>query len=599
MRNPVRVETTSRTSAIERHYQRVAPTLESTFGAIPIVTAAFPGGLGTKPRWYPKSLPLTPRVVAWCVRRLDAVELHSWTPSIEHPGRVGFARILLEPGANTAPKQLAAAARATRAALAQHDLDAVAVLDGLGGVALFVPFDDAPAYDDVRTWLHQLTNALAASNAIFSTEPNTHAPNAVHIHVAHNAVHAWSVLPYSLRGRDGLPVAVPVRWDELDALPSVTIDQLPARLGAVGDLLASERRRIGRQTFGSLQTLSLAATSHGHVIDAALQILLDGRARSADAIFKEAVAHGLLPADFKAKYVYTALIEYIARAQGNGRRPAIVQDADRSFRFNEPPDDWPNLPDVAPHAPDPQAGALAQRLSETAQGSDPAAFEIAVCDAFAHLGFAATHVGGNKAPDGYIDAQLGVLGYRVMLECKTAKATVSQPDAFEAAKYREPYNAQFCVLIGPAFPNETELTQELKTHGVCAWTADDLRLALALGANAYELRNAFAPGYAADALTDLQWARAHGDAKHVRVVMDILERVGRELQVTAATQGGPATAPLLTVDTAMALVDRELAAAHSTQACTREQVENAFAYLTNPVVAKAVRANEAIVIVSP
>lgn len=573
--------------------------LESTFGAIPIVAAAFPQGLGTKPRWYPKPLPLTARVVEWCVQRLEAIELHSWTPAIAHPGRLGFARILLESGANVPAERRATAARATRAALAQRGLDGIPVLDGLGGIALFIPFDDAPAYDDVRAWLHQLANALAASNAIFSTEPNTRAPDAVHIHVAHNAVHAWSVLPYSLRGLDGLPVAVPVRWDELDALPFVTIDSLPARLDAVGDLLASERVRIGSQIFRRQPPLSIEAGSHGHVIEAALHVLLDGRARSADQIFSDAVAQGLLPADFKAKYVYTALIEYIARAQGNGRRPAIVQDADRSFRFNEPADDWPNLPGAAPHAPDPQAGALAQRLTETSQGNDPTAFEIAVCDAFAHLGFAATHVGGNKAPDGYIDAQLGVLGYRVMLECKTAKSTVSQPDAFEAAKYREPYNAQFCVLIGPAFPNEIELTQELKTHGVCAWKVDDLRLALALGANAYELRNAFMPGYAADALTDLQWERSHGEAKHVRVVIDILERVGRELQGTAAAQGGPANAPRLTVDTAMALVDRELAAAHSTQACTREQVENAFAYLTNPMVAKAVRQDDALIILSP
>jgi hypothetical protein len=330
-----------------------------------------------------------------------------------------------------------------------------------------------------------------------------------------------------------------------------------------------------------------------------MHILADGITRSADEIVDEAVKERLLAASYNPRYLYTALIEYIARANGNGRKPYIVQDENRNFRLNEPADDWPNLNPPPPRTPDPQAQALVARLTTTATGSDPAAFEVAVCDAFAHMGFLTNHVGGNKAPDGYGDAILGPLGYRVMFECKTGKGNVTQPDAFEAAKYKDAFRAQYCTLIGPAFPDEVELTQELKTHGVSAWTLDDLTTALLAGANAFELRQCFEPGYAADGLMDLLWNRDHGVGKRVRVVAALIQQTGWDLQTTAARTGTPADSPLLTIDTAMALVDQALARLGSAQGCTREEVALAIEYLASPPVASAQQADSAIAIIDP
>jgi hypothetical protein len=214
------------------------------------------------------------------------------------------------------------------------------------------------------------------------------------------------------------------------------------------------------------------------------------------------------------------------------------------------------------------------------------------------MGFLTNHVGGNKAPDGYGDAILGPLGYRVMFECKTGKGNVTQPDAFEAAKYKDAFHAQYCTLIGPAFPDEVELTQELKTHGVSAWTLDDLTTALLAGANAYELRPCFEPGYAVDGLMDLLWNRDHGLGKRVRVVAALIQQAGWDLQLTAARTGTPADAPLLTIDTAMALVDQALARLGSMQGCTREEVELAWQYTANPASAKGECNAASIVITS-
>ncbi|MBC5800648.1 MAG: hypothetical protein GIW94_11860 [Candidatus Eremiobacteraeota bacterium] len=271
--------------------------------------------------------------------------------------------------------------------------------------------------------------------------------------------------PYSLRGDDELRLCTPVTWDEVGSLPQGPLgfnaQTIGARLDRLGDLFAGQLGEIGEQRFSALAWASEAAVHgkpiehHGHILQAALTILQDGVARDAKAILDEALTRKLVPPGTQPKYVYTSLLEYIVRTSGHGHRPAIVQDVDRRFRINEAPDPWPAVDAPAARPLSEQARAISERLAETVRGSDPAAFELAVCDAFGQLGFAATHIGGNDAPDGYADAQLGPLGYRVMLECKTGGLDVTDPDAVEASKYRDAYHAQYCALIGPGFPENT------------------------------------------------------------------------------------------------------------------------------------------------
>lgn len=195
-------EQTAIADELRAHYARVAPLLHAAFGGMPIVSASFPQGLGTKAYWHTEPLPLEPSVLAWCLDKLQAVEFHSWFPAPGAHDRLGMARIFLETAGTATDAHLRDAARLTRAALRTHGLDAILMLDGTGGIALLVPFDDRPAYDDVRTWLHGFANALAAANgSLFTTEPNAHGGSLVHIHVSRNAVQTYSALPYSARAR--------------------------------------------------------------------------------------------------------------------------------------------------------------------------------------------------------------------------------------------------------------------------------------------------------------------------------------------------------------------------------------------------------------
>jgi hypothetical protein len=360
--------------------------------------------------------------------------------------------------------------------------------------------------------------------------------------------------------------------------------------------------RVGRRhdAYGEPYDTAEFVGVRGHVITAAIAVLADGLPRSSDEICTEALARGLVPKGTSKRYVYTALIEYIARTKGHERKPLVVQDADRRFRANHPADPWPAPADamlISPTAASssPTAASLAalERVRAAATGDDPAAFEAAVCALFETLGFAATHIGGNAAPDGYLDAPLGPLAYRVMVECKTGSANgfVTQPNVAEAAKYREAYSAAYCLLVGPAFGAQTAFASELRTHGVSAWTVEDLAEVVQAGFDPAALRALFVPGLAADLVGDAVWSAAHGEGKRVGAICDAIEAIAARQQ-RVALGAAPADAPLMDVDAAMMLLDEHFAASGSAARCSRSDVVAAFDWLTHPRVRRAIWTDE-------
>ena len=326
----------------------------------------------------------------------------------------------------------------------------------------------------------------------------------------------------------------------------------------------------------------------GHVITATIAVLADGLPRTAEEICAAALARGLVPAGTSRRYVYTALIEYIARAKGHDRKPLIVQDRDRRFRANHTPDPWPTPADFALPAPSAASLAALERARATSLAKDPDAFERAVCALFETLGFVATHVGGNAAPDGFLDAPLGPLSYRALLECKTGQSNVivSQLNVAEAAKYREQYEADYCLLVGPGFAPRTTFASELQVHGVSAWTIDDLAAVVHAGFDPDRLRPLFVPGLAADIVEDAVWDAAHGEAKRIAAICEILESIAARQQ-RVALAAPAAEAPHLDVDAAMLILDEHFAAGNSPARCTRADVEAAFAWLTHPRIRRA------------
>jgi len=561
------------------HYERVAPLIAKHFAGTPLIALFLPNGddepvvrVGQLHHPVPPHIPqisvatrsgthayiaLTKASLLWRVHT-RALGFESWTPTAADPLAVRFARLVLSARGNATLTMLRTAARTARAALQSCGVDAFPLLDGRS-IALYIPFDDAPGYDAVRAWLHTIMADAARHEPNLFEVAHLVPPDRIHISAQSDAPGHGSALPYTLRPEAGFAMVTPCTWTELDtvATSAWTIDNAPDRL-ATGDVFATELARVGPQHFATAsakKTLDAAVTAQANLFDVfelqprsdvitvAFQILADGKPRSVDDILAEAVARDLLPRDERKKYVYATLKAYVEKMIARGLHPLIVQDPDRRFRSNHPADD---LPDPQPDAPYAPPRDVIARLTAAAAGTDPTEFERAVTAAFEPLGFAATHVGGNAHPDGYIDAILGVLGYRAMLECKLNTTPLVRPDIAEAAKYRDQYGAQHAIMVASAYAAEKETLDECRAHDVSLWTVTDLLRLLELGANAVELRPLFAPGFAADALADLEWSRAHGPRKRLTVICDALLATAWSAQAAAVDFHAPADAPLLT-----------------------------------------------------
>jgi len=227
------------------------------------------------------------------------------------------------------------------------------------------------------------------------------------------------------------------------------------------------------------------------------------------------------------------------------------------------------------------ADAAIARLRATSIGGDPTAFEVATCDAFAALGFVATHVGGNAAPDGIIAAPLGTAGYRAVIECKTASAggIVANPRPEEPAKFRAAASARYGLLIGPEFGNDVSLDAELIAHDVSLWTVDDLATCLQNAIGPDELRPALVAGRAVGALRSILWERDHGRRKRVEVIAQLMARLAWDVQRTLAQGVAIGETPALTAQALFLLVDEELVRQNVTTGATLDEAEAAVRLL--------------------
>jgi bifunctional non-homologous end joining protein LigD len=260
---------------VREHYERAAPLMALDFPHAPIVGAWHDDGLGTPAtfsggwpglpegivrvgvvtesgrHWYPG---LTEDAVAWLLD-LGAVGVLSWTPSAQDCRRAGYARILLRRCGNAGEPELKYALLALRTALQQVGLRAVPVLDGHRGAALFVPFADAPAYDDVRAWLHRLCGGAAEQHTALLTCAHAVAERGdrVHLAVETNAAGRFSALPYSLAGNPGLHMVTPVEWNELGEVDNGTYTARTSGKRLERDVFAEVSAAIGEQRFSEVR----------------------------------------------------------------------------------------------------------------------------------------------------------------------------------------------------------------------------------------------------------------------------------------------------------------------------------------------------------
>ncbi|BBZ13912.1 non-homologous end-joining DNA ligase [Mycobacterium branderi] len=196
----------------------------------------------------------------------NCITLHSWQSRrgrLDTPDQLVFD---LDPSGSEFP-----AVRATARALADvlDDLGLVPYLQTTGsrGLHVVVPVSGNTDFDTVRQFARDVADLVAADDPEHRTVEarKNKRGGRVYLDVMRNAYAQTAVAPYSIRARDGAPVATPLEWDELNTrglrADRFTIRDLPKRLEGQRDPWA-DMHRHGRSLTRPRQRLSKWLGAH-------------------------------------------------------------------------------------------------------------------------------------------------------------------------------------------------------------------------------------------------------------------------------------------------------------------------------------------------
>ncbi len=176
--------------------------------------------------------------LAWLANQ-NTVTFHMWTSSVERPWQPDWMVIDLDPEEGDASRARRAV-QVVRDVLARFELDGFPLATGSKGFHIWVPLPGDLGFDRVATAARAIAGlAVLHSPAELTTEfLKDNRQGRVFVDWLRASPIATVVVPFSLRPRPGAPVAVPLRWEELeDAEPDGwRIGAIDDRFDLVGEL---------------------------------------------------------------------------------------------------------------------------------------------------------------------------------------------------------------------------------------------------------------------------------------------------------------------------------------------------------------------------
>ncbi|MBT2135041.1 DNA ligase D [Croceibacterium sp. LX-88] len=154
-----------------------------------------------------------------CVQ-MGTIEFHGWgskVADVEAPDRMVFD---LDPDEGLDFADVKQAAKDIHDRLADIGLTSFAMLSGGKGVHVVVPLTPGHSWDAHKDFSKRFAEALsqAEPDRFVATMSKAKRKGKIFIDYLRNQRGSTAVLPYSARARAGAPVAVPIAWDELNAM---------------------------------------------------------------------------------------------------------------------------------------------------------------------------------------------------------------------------------------------------------------------------------------------------------------------------------------------------------------------------------------------
>lgn len=157
--------------------------------------------------------------------QMSSLEFHIWgsrIDTLEQPDRIVFD---IDPDEGLDFGNVRDAARDIRAVLKDWGLESVPMVTGGKGIHVIAPLTPRAEWPEVKAFCRFIADDLA------DTEPEQFTANIrkekrkgrMFVDYLRNERGSTAIAPFSTRARPGIPCAVPVAWDELDALPHANV----------------------------------------------------------------------------------------------------------------------------------------------------------------------------------------------------------------------------------------------------------------------------------------------------------------------------------------------------------------------------------------
>jgi len=162
--------------------------------------------------------------------QMNTIEFHPWGARVDDPEKPDRLVFDLDPAPGVDWASLVAAAKDIRAELKKAALEGFPRLSGGKGLHVVVPFRRGPTWDQAKAFCETLAKTLAAAkpDRYLATASKAQREGRIFIDWLRNTRGATSVASWSLRAREGAPVAMPLRWEELVKMKTPAVFDLAA-----------------------------------------------------------------------------------------------------------------------------------------------------------------------------------------------------------------------------------------------------------------------------------------------------------------------------------------------------------------------------------
>jgi len=167
--------------------------------------------------------------------QFNALEFHPWGSHADSPDRADRVVFDLDPGPDVPFSEVKKAATDIRKLLQQLELESFLRVSGGKGLHVVVPLNPGCDWDLTKRFAHGFADALAQSepHRFLATSTKSLRNKRIFVDYLRNGRGATAVASYSLRGRPGAPVAMPIAWSELAKLTradTFTMKDVPPKL---------------------------------------------------------------------------------------------------------------------------------------------------------------------------------------------------------------------------------------------------------------------------------------------------------------------------------------------------------------------------------